>query len=397
MAVTPTTRLGLNNWGAGGDTFTRVQMNADHTALDTKTAIYLQSTAGTRPAAGIGGRYHFATDTKVVTYDDGVSWRTVTGGASNDGTKLLSLGGNLTVSGAYATTLTVSNTTNVTLPTSGTLVNDAVTALNSLVSVDTTSTTSHTFALGTGATASGQTKTVNLGGGGLTGSTTAITLGPTAGTVTVTLNGLVSLANTADTATAATHYFVETGTDGYLRPKTLANVKTEVVTTAAVNSAAATTVGTVTSGTWQGSLIDGQRGGTGVANTGKTITVSGNTTIGSSTHTVALATTGNTSVTLPVSGVVVATTAPVTDNAIARFNGTGGAVQNSGVTIDDSNNLTAGGLEMGAGGPTITSGSGAPSHSAPNGSSYHRTDGTVMSTLYVRAAGGWWALSPGGN
>ena len=34
---------------------------------------------------------------------------------------------------------------------------------------------------------------------------------------------------TADTATAATHYMVETATDGVVRPKTLANVKAEVV------------------------------------------------------------------------------------------------------------------------------------------------------------------------
>lgn len=49
---------------------------------------------------------------------------------------------------------------------------------------------------------------------------------------------LFSLSGIADTATAATHYFVETATDGYIRPKTLANVKTELVTTAAVNTAA---------------------------------------------------------------------------------------------------------------------------------------------------------------
>lgn len=66
---------------------------------------------------------------------------------------------------------------------------------------------------------------------------------------------LFSLSGVSDTATAATHYFVETATDGYIRPKTLANVKTEIVTTAAVNSAAATTVGTITSGTWQGGVI----------------------------------------------------------------------------------------------------------------------------------------------
>lgn len=51
--------------------------------------------------------------------------------------------------------------------------------------------------------------------------------------------------------------------------------------------------------------VSGQYGGTGVANTGKTITVSGNTTIGSSTHTVGLTTTGNTSLTLPTSGTLV--------------------------------------------------------------------------------------------
>lgn len=52
----------------------------------------------------------------------------------------------------------------------------------------------------------------------------------------------------------------------------------------------------ITSGT-----LAAARGGTGVSNTG-TITVSGNTTIGSSTHTVGLVTTANTSVTLPTTG-----------------------------------------------------------------------------------------------
>jgi len=46
-----------------------------------------------------------------------------------------------------------------------------------------------------GATASGSTKTVNLGTGGLAGSTTNIAIGSTTGTSTTTLNGTVSLAN----------------------------------------------------------------------------------------------------------------------------------------------------------------------------------------------------------
>jgi hypothetical protein len=59
-----------------------------------------------------------------------------------------------------------------------------------------------------------------------------------------------------------------------------------------------TSTGTITAG----GILIGANGGTGVVNTGKTITVSGNTTIGSSTHTVAFATSANTSVTLPSSG-----------------------------------------------------------------------------------------------
>lgn len=81
----------------------------------------------------------------------------------------------------------------------------------------------------------------------------------------------------------------------------LGNVENTALSTWA-GSVNITTVGTISSGTWNGGVIPGQYGGTGVANTGKTITVSGNTTIGSSTNTVTLTTTGNTNVTLPTSG-----------------------------------------------------------------------------------------------
>ena len=67
---------------------------------------------------------------------------------------------------------------------------------------------------------------------------------------------------TADTSTAASHYIVETASDGIIRPKTLANVRTEVVTTAAVNSASATVLGSVTTGTWSATNITLDRGGT---------------------------------------------------------------------------------------------------------------------------------------
>lgn len=89
-------------------------------------------------------------------------------------------------------------------------------------------------------------------GSGTTAITTAFAASPTfTGTVTIPTLDLT----TSATATAATSYFVETGSDGVVRPKTLANVKSEIVTTAAVNSAAATTVGTITSGVWNGTAI----------------------------------------------------------------------------------------------------------------------------------------------
>lgn len=75
-----------------------------------------------------------------------------------------------------------------------------------------------------------------------------------------------------------------------------------LVNTAVTTLSSLVSIGTVTTGTWNATVIAGQYGGTGVANTGKTITVSGNTVIGSSTHTVTLATSANTSVTLPSSG-----------------------------------------------------------------------------------------------
>lgn len=58
----------------------------------------------------------------------------------NNGTKTITLGGNLTTSGSYNTTLTVTADTSVTLPTSGTLVNTSVTTLSSLASIGTITT-----------------------------------------------------------------------------------------------------------------------------------------------------------------------------------------------------------------------------------------------------------------
>ena len=69
----------------------------------------------------------------------------------------------------------------------------------------------------------------------------------------------------------------------------------------AVVSSSLTSVGTIGTGVWQGTAIAGAYGGTGVANTGKTITLGGNF-VTSGAFATTLTTTATTSVTLPTTG-----------------------------------------------------------------------------------------------
>jgi len=68
-----------------------------------------------------------------------------------------------------------------------------------------------------------------------------------------------------------------------------------------VGQTSITTLGTIGTGTWQGSIVGPTYGGTGVNNGSKTITLGGNFTH-TGAHTLGLTTTANTSVTLPTTG-----------------------------------------------------------------------------------------------
>lgn len=101
-----------------------------------------------------------------------------------------------------------------------------------------------------------------------------------------------------------------------------------------------TSVGTIGTGTWQGTAIAGQYGGTGVNNSGKTITLGGNLTT-SGAHTTTLTTTGNTSITLPVSGTVVANPISVSGNGTAVLL-TGGATTGTSLQVGGAVTITGG-------------------------------------------------------
>jgi len=151
--------------------------------------------------------------------------------------RTLSLGGNIdiagnfTTSGANALTLTTTGATNVTLPTTGTLVNTAVTSLSSLATVGTI----------TSGTWNGSVISPTYGGTGVNNGTRTITLG---GNLT--------------TSGAFTTALTVTGNTNVTLPTSGTLVNADVTTLSSLS-----TVGTITSGTWNAGTIAVTRGGTG--------------------------------------------------------------------------------------------------------------------------------------
>lgn len=77
MAVTTSPRVGITRWSAATDPFTRAQMDGDNAKLDDVIAIDAQGVLTSRPAAGIRGRYYFATDNGLLYRDTGSVWTTL--------------------------------------------------------------------------------------------------------------------------------------------------------------------------------------------------------------------------------------------------------------------------------------------------------------------------------
>jgi hypothetical protein len=70
-------RPGLDDPADGPDGF-----NDLTDVLDPITSVYAQGTQAARPAAGVAGRFYWATDTRALYYDDGTAWRSGAGNAA---------------------------------------------------------------------------------------------------------------------------------------------------------------------------------------------------------------------------------------------------------------------------------------------------------------------------
>jgi hypothetical protein len=147
---------------------------------------------------------------------------------SNTGNSTVNIGTGATVSGSTRTINIGSNsvsgsTSNINIGTNGggagvvtiynnVIFNGGTVTLNGQNLHLGTSTATATYNLGTGATASGSTKAVNIGTNGVAGSTTNIAIGSTTGTSTTTLqgttNGVTEAVDTNNTELATTAFVV---------------------------------------------------------------------------------------------------------------------------------------------------------------------------------------------
>ncbi len=224
----------------------------------------------------------------------------------NNGTKTITLGGNLTTSGAFNSTFTMTGATNVTFPTSGTL-----------------------------ATTSG-----------------------TVSSVSGTLNRITSTGGTTPVIDISAAY---------------------------VGQTSITTLGTIATGVWQGTLVGATYGGTGVNNGSNTLTLAGTLATSGSFASV-FTMTGATNVTFPTSGTL-ATTASAsgvinsgTTNQLAYYAASGTTLSglstaNNGILVTSSGGVPSIGNTVGAGltMPSIT---------------FNSTTGIVGTTTNDNAASG---------
>jgi hypothetical protein len=137
-----------------------------------------------------------------------------------------------------------------------------------------------------------------------------------------------------------------------------ANADSVDIASTYVGQSSITTLGTITTGVWQGTIVDPTYGGTGVNNGSKTITLGGSFTH-TGAHTLGLTTTANTSVTLPTTGTLatLAGTESLSNKTITSSSFSGTTIAGSGLITftnsTDASNLTTAAVVL-SGGLAVT-------------------------------------------
>jgi hypothetical protein len=196
----------------------------------TDTAISIdatQVTSGTLDTARLSGSYTGITGVGTLatgTWNGSVIGPTYGGTGVNNGSNTITLSGNLSFSGSFDLGVTLTGATSITLPTSGTLVNTAVTTLSSLSTVGTITTGTWNGSVigslygGTG---------VNNGSSTLTMAGNVTHAGAFTQTFTATGNTSLTLPTTGTLASLAG---TETFTNKRINPRTSSTASTATLT-----------------------------------------------------------------------------------------------------------------------------------------------------------------------
>ena len=232
------------------------------------------------------------------------------GGTTNvatlDGTGALTLASTLavnspTISTTSSGTASVFNTNATTLNIGGAATTVSIGAGSGTTTVNNNLVVTGTF------TVNGTTETINATT--ITVDDKNIELGSVASPTNITADGggitlkgatdkTFNWVNATSSWTSSEHLDLASTKAYYIAGTSVLNATT---LGSAVVTSSLTTVGTIGTGVWQGTLVAGQYGGTGVNNSGKTITLGGNLTT-SGAFATTFTTTSTTSVTLPTSG-----------------------------------------------------------------------------------------------
>jgi hypothetical protein len=226
--------------------------------------------------------------------------------ASLTGTGNFTLAGTLavnspTISTTSSGTASVFNTNATTLNIGGAATTVSIGAGSGTTTVNNNLVVTGTF------TVNGTTETINATT--ITVDDKNIELGSVASPTDVTADGggitlkgatdkTFNWVDATDAWTSSEHMNLLTGKAYYINATSVLNATT---LGSGVTGSSLTSVGTIGTGVWQGTLVAGQYGGTGVNNSGKTITLGGNLTT-SGAFATTFTTTSTTSVTLPTSG-----------------------------------------------------------------------------------------------
>lgn len=94
MAITPTLRFALKQYGSGGDPHpNRAEFNAMIDAIENNAAMFSQGATGARPPAGKRGRFFYDETADRIFYDNGTGWKDANPNGGGGAGLALAIGG----------------------------------------------------------------------------------------------------------------------------------------------------------------------------------------------------------------------------------------------------------------------------------------------------------------